>query len=423
MSFISKTINRITKFFSGQDVSLSTRFLGGGDGFMSYDIFTDELLKALDDCRKLLTEENPRLFVNYSKLIYGLSPLYQKAINLRKMFLGTVAIKETGKPDAATQRTIKFIMEELPIYHDNLIIPKKRGIDSLLNIISEDCDLYGMAYWQLLTDAKKNKVIGVQVFKPTHFFFDYDRNGIKRLYYLNTDTPVNPSEIYCLSYQTIRGYDWGLPLIYGNKFMGDNIVKLINAEISGHLRNMNPYNTTIINTDLTQLQELPEDKQDEIFDAVANFGNSLKVAGKKALKGESVHLFANIPTLASVTHSQASANISIIDPKSLSILLEIYCAALGVPYQLLMDTTGSMSTDKYKSALLMMEGWASDDARPQVRPEIKRLVVDIFFAFGMPITDEIEVQLARKPIVTEMLAAFSTSTTTSTPNDIPPQNQ
>lgn len=405
MSIIKKIYNKIDKFFS--QGRLSPDFFR--EEYIPWwgDSFTDDLIKTLNDCKRLLTEENPRAYVNFSNLIYKIFPLYKKAIRLRSIFVGTIRINDMmNSPNKNIAKTIKYIQKKLPIYDSNTIVAKGYGINSLLNMISEDCDLYGMAYCQLKLNGQGN-IDGVYIYKPSLFYFDYDNDGVKRIYY--NDKAVDTSNLYIFSYQTVRGYDWGAPLIYGNKFMGDNIIKLINAQLQGLMRNMNPFDLTVISTDIKQLEELPEEQQTSIKKAIEALKKDIISSAQKSLKGESVHLFTNIPTLASFNNSKAASTITFIDPKTLGIFIELFCAGVEIPFQLMMDTTGSMNTDKYKAALLMMEAWASEYARPQLLPIIEKLILDIFFLNNIPVTDtEIEVELLRNETLMQSLDVMNT---------------
>lgn len=407
MPILKNIYNRIEKFFAPRDRQLSSSFFNEEANWWT-DSFTDDLIKTLNDCHHLLTEDNPRKYVGFSNLIYKIFPLYKKAVRLRSIFVGTLEVKNISKiQNVKIEEVIKYIVKKIPIYDSNTLVPKAVGINSLLNMISEDCDIYGMAYCQIKTTSS-GKLDGIQIFKPTMFYFDYDTSGYKHLYY-GDNIKVDIDSLYVFSYQTIRGYDWGAPLIYGNKFMGDNIVKLINAQLQGLMRNMNPFDITIISTDVKQLEDLPEEQQISIKKAIESIKKDIKASAQKSLRGESVHLFANIPTLSSFNNSKATSTITFIDPKTLGIFIELFCAGMDIPFQLMMDTAGSMNTDKYKAALLMMEAWASEYARPQLLPIFEKMVLDIFFINNIPITDsEIEVNLLRNETLMQSLDVMNT---------------
>lgn len=403
MSLFTNIYNSLNKYFTPKDRQLSSSFFS--DGIPWYgDVFTDDLLKTLNDCAGLLKEENPRKYVSFSNLIYKIFPLYKKAVRLRSMFIGTVSIKNmSAAQHKQIDLVIKYIDKKIPIYDSNMLIPKAVGINSLINMVSEDCDKYGMAFCQLVVNTNTGKITGIQIFRPTMFYFSYDDSGVKQLYY-GDDIIVDVSSIYIFSYQTIRGFDWGAPLIYGNKFMGDSIIKLINAQLQGLMRNMNPFDVTIVSTNVKELEELPEDQQMSIKKGIEDLKRDIKTSAHKSLNGESVHLFANIPTLSSFNNSKAASTITFIDPKSLSMFIEIFCAGMDIPFQLMMDTAGSMNTDKYKAALLMMEAWASEYARPQMLPIVEKIITDIFFLNNIPVTDsEVEVTLLRNETLMQSL--------------------
>lgn len=407
MSIFSNIYKRIDKYFTPKDRQLSSSFFNEDIAPWWGDSFTDDLLKTLNDCSHLLTEENPRLYVSFSNLIYKIFPLYKKAVRLRSIFVGTLQIENVSTSQHTQIDQVIKTINKLPIYDSNTLIPKAYGINSLVNMISEDCDKYGMAYCQLRV-SDKGRMEGMQIFKPTMFYFAYDNFGVKHLYY-GDDRIVDVKSLYIFSYQTIRGYDWGAPLIYGNRFMGDSIVKLINAQLQGLMRNMNPFDVTIISTNVKELEELPEEQQISIKKAIESIKKDIKTSAQKSLKGESVHLFANIPTLASFNNSKAASTITFIDPKSLSIFIELFCAGMDIPFQLMMDTAGSMNTDKYKAALLMMEAWASEYARPQLLPVFEKMVTEIFFLNSIPVTDaEISVNLLRNETLMQSLDVMNT---------------
>ena len=418
MSILGNIRTNINKFFS-RSSGLNNDFLQQ-DGFWHFDTLTNDLLKTLNDCGRLLLERNPRMFVNFSDLVYNIMPLLQKAVRLRTIFLGTVEIKNnSGVQNVRIDQTISFL-DGIPIYDNNTLVPSGYGINTLLNMVSEDCDKSGMAFCQLLFD-KNGRTIGIQIFNPTLFYFDFNDKGAKCLYFGN-GVLVDINSIYIFRYQTVRGYDWGAPLIYGNKFMGDSLIKLINAEINGLMRNMNPSDLTIISTDLEKIEGLSSDSQLSIKKGIERLKEDVRKAAQLSLKGESTHLLANIPTLSSVSNVKANSTITFIDPKTLGILIELFCAGLdNIPYQLMMDTTGSMSTDKYKAALLMMEAWASQFARPQKEPIIRKLVTDVFYSMGIPISEgEISVKLIRNESMMQSLLIGSNQPTIvvqPTPNE------
>lgn len=374
------------------------------DSFGGFDRFTDELLNTINDCGKLLKNQNPRNFVNYSNLIFRIFPLYKKAIRLRTIFIGRLSIKNlTALQSNKIDNEILFIEKKIPIYDSNTLYAKAYGINALLNMISEDCDIYGMSYVQLIYD-KGGKVTAIQIYKPTDFCFNYDKNNVKQLYY--GDTVVNISSIYIFCYQSVRGYDWGAPLIYGNKFITDNVIKLINAQMQGLMRNMNPFDVTVMSTDLKQLAEFPG-QQDEIFQAMTKLKADIIASSQKSLQGESVHLIANIPALTSFNTAKAASTITFMDAKTFSTLIEIFCAGLDVPYQLLMNVSGSMNSDQSSNGILLMEACASDFMRPQLLPVFDRLIKNIFFSHNMPVTDsDIEVSFLRNETMLQSLNAL-----------------
>lgn len=415
MSIFRNIYNSVNKFFTPNSQRISSEFF---NDYWQIDGLTNDLLKTLNDCGRLLLERNPRMFVNFSDLVYNIMPLYQKAIRLRTIFLGTVKITNISKTqNARIQQTITFI-HKIPIYDSNTLVPSGYGVNTLLNMVSEDCDKFGMAFCQLIYN-KVGTVTGIQIFKPTSFYFGYNDSGVKTLFY-GDGTVVDINSIYIFRYQTVRGFDWGTPLIYGNKFMGDNLIKLLNAQVSGLMRNMNPFDLTIISTDMEKLIDLPEDQQVSIKKGIEKLKIDVKKAAELSLQGESLHLLTNIPTVSSVNNIKANSTITFIDPKTLGIFIELFCAGMdNIPYQLMMDTTGSMSTDKYKSALLMMEAWASQFARPQKQPIISKMVTDIFYANGMPITDsDIKVELIQNEQMMQSLVLGQTQTQNPTPTPL-----
>ncbi len=388
-------------------------------GGATNDMLTDELLTTLNDCGRLLNNADPRNYINFSNLIFRIFPLYKKAIRLRTIFVGTISIENTSKNVNATKidATIKYINEEIPIYDSGALYPKSYGINSLLNMNSEDCDIYGMSFVQLSYD-NGGRANGIYIYKPSLFTFAYNGRGNKQLYYDNEVIDVNSVYIFC--YQSIRGYDWGAPLMYGNKFMTDSVIKLINAQMQGLMRNMNPFDLTILSVDIEKLQEFP-DLQEEVFEAMKKLKEDVKIATAKSQKGESAHVVANVSGLSSVNTSKGASTITFIDSKTFQTLIELFCAGLDVPYQLLMNVSGSMNTDQSSNGILLMEAWASEFSRPQLLPVYNKLIRNIFMSHGIPLgSNDVSITFKRnETMLTSLNAVTNNNTANPTQNEMP----
>jgi len=67
----------------------------------------------------------------------------------------------------------------------------------------------------------------------------------------------------------------------------------------------------------------------------------------------------------------------------------------------------------------MMEAWASQFARPQKLPIISKMVIDIFYANGMPITDsDIKVELIQNEQMMQSLVLGQNQTQNPVPTPL-----
>lgn len=416
MSFVSNIRKRVSKFFSQDMITTTTGVIGATEltDNPNVDYYTNNLIKALNKCGSLLNVINPRLHINFSNLIYLIFTPYKKAINIRCIFLGTVKIdiSETAKNKKQLSKIATFILDEIPVYDYNGIIPKTRGLNSLVNICSKDCDVWGMSFIQV----QQNEITGyaekIIVYKPDLFYFD-TLNSKKQLLYMseNGDKVIDINTLYITVYNTVSGYDWGEPLIYGSSFLIESMVKLINAQINGLMRNMNPFDVTLISTDVQKLNELSAEDQLDVQRTLKGLKEDFKKSTNKALAGESVHLFGSIPALSSYNSSRGAGKINFVDSATFNDLFQLSVSGFGVPFELMMSTSGSMNTDKSKSALLFMEAWASEFGRPQTFPTFKGIALEIFNSYGIDPQDDVTIYMQKN----ETMLAGLNATTTETP--------
>ena len=227
----------------------------------------------------------------------------------------------------------------------------------------------------------------------------------------NGDKVIDINTLYITVYNTVSGYDWGEPLIYGSSFLIESMVKLINAQINGLMRNMNPFDVTLISTDVQKLNELSPEDQLDVQRTLKGLKEDFKKSTNKALAGESVHLFGSIPALSSYNSSRGAGKINFVDSATFNDLFQLSVSGFGVPFELMMSTSGSMNTDKSKSALLFMEAWASEFGRPQTFPTFKGIALEIFNSYGIDPQDDVTIYMQKN----ETMLAGLNATTTETP--------
>jgi hypothetical protein len=373
----------------------------------NFDAMTDDLMRELDSCGNLLNVEDPRMYINYSNLIYRIFPLYKRAIQLKAIFIGTIDVLQVNE-NKVLSKAIKAFKTKIPIYDSNSLIAKSFGINSLNNMIVEDCCKYGMSFVKSIRNPR-GAIIAYQIFKPDLFYFSYNSKSEKKLYYINSDNEIDTNEIYIYMIQGVRGYDWGAPLIYGGRFMADSLISLINAQKNGLMRNMNPFDVTVVGLDAEKFGQLDPDYRDDIKEKLIEFRKNYVEASKKSLRGEAVNLFVNIPSLSTFNNVKGASTVSFIDSQTLFLYTQFFCNILDVPISLILNVSGSMNTDQSKAALLQMEAWASEYGRPQLLPTIEKMAYDYFFSHGFLVTeDDIEVVYLKNET---MLSTLNSKTT------------
>jgi len=171
--------------------------------------------------------------------------------------------------------------------------------------------------------------------------------------------------------------------------MGDIMIKLINAQANGLMRNMNPFDVTIISTDIEKLKNAGgKDSLALVNQAVESLSDNIQKASSESLKGKSVHLIQNVPNITSFIHTRAASDIKFMDNDTIDILLQLATAPYCVPYPMLMAKSGAMNTDQSKMAVIQMETQASQFLRPQILPILDNMVMDICRSNGFNVYAE-----------------------------------
>lgn len=348
-----------------------------------HDTFTDQLLKVLDKCGFLYTIEDPYCYLNYSNVIYRTLPLLGKAIRLRQTFIGTVNMTVNRvKGGQQINTVIDFMMNDIPIIQSGNITEEGVGFNCVLNTLVMNCDVHGTCFLQPRYNSKL-QVDAIIVYNPKYFRFSRDENGNKELYYGNTKVDID--SLYIFKLGTVTGYDWGTPLIYGDKLMADSIVKLLHAQVNGLLRNLNPFLLTMISINENTYLALSAEERKTLGENISDLESNVAKASNKAMNGQSMHMISSLPSIDSVNSVQLGSDIKVIDSKTLFTLIDVLCTGLEVPIQLMINSSGSMNTDQSKVAALLMESWANEYARPIVLPKLKSLAWEIMASYGITV--------------------------------------
>ncbi len=358
-------------------------FITGG-----YGGITNEISNVIHNSQFLFTNRNPFAYVPYSELMSMIFTPYKKAIETRATFLGTVKV-ENKKNNPKLKQIIDFLELRIPIYGAESILPQSYGLNSLLNYISIESDTRGMCFAYLERDAKTMNVLAIRLFRTTDFIFTFDEYGKKQLYFTQTGKVVNLANVYVFAYKYENGYDWGCPLIYGGKFMGDIMIKLLNAQANGLMRNMNPFEMTIISTDVEKIKDAGgKESMAAVQSSVESLRENIKNASSESLKGKSVHLIQNVPNITNFIHTKAASDIKFMDNETFDILLQLATAPYDVPYPMLMAKSGAMNTDQSKMAVIQMETKAAQFLRPQILPIIDNMTMEICRSNGYNVYSE-----------------------------------